>query len=386
MRAFDGIRVLDLTHVFAGPFCTFQLAVMGAEVIKIESPDLPDMMRDEGSFDDLNELGLSNYYVCQNSEKKSLSLNLKKNDDKNFFLKLVKTADVLVQNYSGASIDKLGLSFKKLKKINPKLIYCSMTGFGKTGPKSEHPAYDSVIQAFSGLMEVNGLESTGPLRVGPAVVDYGTGIHAAFAISSALYRREITGEGLEIDVSMLDAALMLMTSTVSESIATGLSMPNYGNDHPNNAGYGTFKASDRDLVIGAFTKKQIQNLFITLQLKEVANEIGLMSKKQIKMHKNKFKKMIAKVILTKTADYWEDLLNSHHVPASKVRTLTEALSSEQIKSRRVLQKSLLDENTLHSKKLPTAAFSYSSGSPKITMSAQKLGGNDKEKRKILSKS
>ena len=156
MRAFEGIRVLDLTHVFAGPFCTFQLAVMGAEVIKIESPDLPDMMRDEGNIDELNELGLSNFYACQNSEKKSLSLNLKMNDDKQFFLKLLKTADVLVQNYSGNSIDNLGLSYKKLKKINPRLIYCSMTGYGRTGPKSEHPAYDSVIQAFSGLMELNG--------------------------------------------------------------------------------------------------------------------------------------------------------------------------------------------------------------------------------------
>ena len=226
MRPFEGIRVLDLTHVFAGPFCTFQLAVMGAEVIKIESPNAPDMMRDEGNFDDLNELGLSNFYICQNSEKKSLSLDLKVEKDKIFFLKLLETADVLVQNYSGNSIADLGLSYKKLKKINPQLIYCSMTGFGRTGPKSEHPAYDSVIQAYSGLMELNGLKSTGPLRVGPAVVDYGTGIHAAFAISSALYRRQITGKGLEIDVSMLDSALMLMTSTVSETIATGLSKPN----------------------------------------------------------------------------------------------------------------------------------------------------------------
>ena len=119
MRPFEGIRILDLTHVFAGPFCTFQLAVMGAEVIKIESPDAPDMMRDEGNFDDLNELGLSNFYICQNSEKKSLSLDLKVEKDKIFFLKLLETADVLVQNYSGNSIADLGLSYKKLKKINP---------------------------------------------------------------------------------------------------------------------------------------------------------------------------------------------------------------------------------------------------------------------------
>ena len=383
MRPFEGIRVLDLTHVFAGPFCTFQLAVMGAEVIKIESPNSPDMMRDEGNFDDLNELGLSNFYICQNSEKKSLSLDLKAEKDKDFFLKLLKKSDVLVQNYAGNSIDNLGLSYKKLKKINPGLIYCSMTGFGKTGPKSKHPAYDSVIQAFSGLMELNGLKSTGPLRVGPAVVDYGTGIHAAFAISSALYRRQITGKGIEIDVSMLDAALMLMTSTVSETIATGISKPNYGNDHPDYAGYGAFKTGDRDLVIGAFTKKQTQNLFKALNLENISHEISLMSKKQLKKNKKKFKKIISKVLICNTADHWEEILNKHHVPASKIRTLSEALNSEQIKSRAVLQKSLL-KNNFNSKRLPTAAFSYSDGSPQITKPAQKLGKNDNEIRKKVS--
>ena len=377
MRPFEGIRVLDLTHVFAGPFCTFQLAVMGAEVIKIESPDKPDMMRDEGNFDDLNDLGLSNFYICQNSEKKSLSLDLKNNEDRSFFFKLLDTADVLVQNYSGNSVADLGLSYKQLKKINPKLIYCSMTGFGRTGPKSEHPAYDHVIQAFSGLMELNGLKSTGPLRVGPAVVDYGTGIHAAFAISSALYRRQITGKGIEIDVSMLDAALMLMTSTVSETIATGLSKPSYGNDHPDYAGYGAFKASDRDFVIGAFTKKQMQNLFRAIDLDDIANEIAFMSKKEIKKNKKKFKKMISQVVIKNTADYWEEVLNKYHVPASKIRTLSEALDSEQIKSRSVLQSSYLNNNA-HAKKLPTTAFCYSDGSPKITESAKKIGENNKD--------
>ena len=135
MRAFEGIRVLDLTHVFAGPFCTYQMAVMGAEVIKIEPPNSPDMMRHEGYSETLNNLGLSNLFVCQNSEKKSLSLDLKAKDDRDFFLKLVRTADVLVQNYSGRSMEKLGFSYGEIKKINPNIIYCSMTGFGRTGPK-----------------------------------------------------------------------------------------------------------------------------------------------------------------------------------------------------------------------------------------------------------
>ncbi len=373
MRAFEGIRVLDLTHVFAGPFCTFQLAVMGADVIKIESPHFPDMMRDEGNSEALNSLGLSNFFVCQNSEKKSLSLDLELGSDRKVFLKLVKTADVLVQNYSGKAMERLGLSYEKLKIINPKLIYCSMTGFGQTGPKAEDPAYDSVIQAYSGLMELNGLKSTGPMRVGPAIVDYGTGIHAAFAISSALYRRTVTGEGLEIDLSMLDAALMLMTSTVSDCLASGISQPNHGNNHPDYAGYGTYAAKDRMIMIGAFTKRQLNNLFLALGLKEQAGQVSGMKKSEIKENNSRFRFLIEKVIETKTADHWETKLNSFHVPAAKVRTLVEALRSDQIRSRRVLQNSFLTEAPCHPKVLPVAAFSYSKGSPEITRAAPRIG-------------
>ncbi len=373
MRAFEGIRVLDLTHVFAGPFCTYQLAVMGAEVIKIEPPDCPDMMRDEGYSDNLNDVGLSNFFVCQNSGKKSLSLDLKQKDDRKFFFKLAQTADVLVQNYSGRSLDKLGLSYNKLKKINPTLIYCSMTGFGRTGPKAEHPAYDSVIQAYCGLMELNGIEATGPMRVGPAIVDYGTGIHAAFAISSALYRRQVTGEGLEIDLSMLDAALMLMTSTVSDSLASGISRPSYGNNHPDYAGYGAYNASDRMIVIGAFTRKQFYDLLMALNLIDEAKHVCVMNKKEIKDGYSKFRTRIQSVLETKTADYWEKKLNGCHVPAAKVRTLVEALKSDQIKSRQLLQDSFLSVHSDHPKVLPTAAFTYSKGSPKITKAAPKFG-------------
>ena len=384
MKAFDGIRVLDLTHVFAGPFCTFQLAVMGADVIKIESPDFPDMMRCEGNSETLNNLGLSNFFVCQNGGKRALSLDLKSEQDKQFFLKLVKTADVIVQNYSGKSMDKLGLSYEKLKRLNPKLIYCSMTGFGRTGPKAEHPAYDSVIQAFSGLMELNGVESTGPMRVGPAIVDYGTGIHAAFAISSALYRRQITGEGIEIDLSMLDAALMLMTSTVSDTLASGVSKPNHGNNHPEYAGYGAYYASDRMIVIGAFTKKQLQNLFLAIGLKDEANLVSSMTKEEIKDNYSKFRSMIENAIASHPADFWEQKLNDFHVPAAKVRTLVEALASDQIKSRQVLQKSLLENCRDHPSVLPIAAFSYSNDSPELTKSAPEIGQDSLKVRREIS--
>ena len=375
----QGVKVVACSTAQAGTVPYMLMADLGADVIKVEMPGTGDPSRTAGEL----KGHISSFFETNNRGVKSITLNLKTDEGRAILHRLIKDADVFGQNFRPGAAEKNGFGYEELKKINPGLIYCSMTGFGKTGPKSQHPAYDSVIQAFSGLMELNGLKSTGPLRVGPAVVDYGTGIHAAFAISSALYRRQITGKGIEIDVSMLDAALMLMTSTVSETIATGISKPNYGNDHPDYAGYGTFKTSDRDLVIGAFTKKQTQNLFKALKLENISHEVALMSKKQLKKNKKKFKKIISKVVICKTADYWEEVLNKHHVPASKIRTLSEALDSEQIKSRAVLQNSFL-KNNLNAKRLPTAAFSYSDGSPKITKPAQKIGKSDKDIRKIFS--
>ena len=177
MQPFEGIRVLDLTHVLAGPFCAFQLATLGADVIKIEPPDSPDMIRDEGSSAELNAALTGTYFMPQAAGKRSLVLDLKLSQGREVFLKLVATADVVIQNYSGAALERLGLGYEDLLKGRPDLIHCSLTGYGRTGPKAEHPAYDLVIQAYTGLMYANGWGNDGdfPLRVGPPVIDYGTG-------------------------------------------------------------------------------------------------------------------------------------------------------------------------------------------------------------------
>jgi crotonobetainyl-CoA:carnitine CoA-transferase CaiB-like acyl-CoA transferase len=191
MQPFQGIKVLDLAHVYTGPFCTYQLSVLGAEVLKIEPPDRPDMTRHQvGMAEPAPGMNLS--YLTQNANKRALALDLKKPKGRDILKRLVKTYDVLVENHRAGVLDDAGLGYKNMSAINPRLIYCSITGFGQTGPKRGHGAFDPVIQALSGLMSVTGTPETAPVKVGSPVVDYGTGLYAAYAVSAALFQREKT--------------------------------------------------------------------------------------------------------------------------------------------------------------------------------------------------
>ena len=232
MKAFEGYRVLDLTHVLSGPFCTYQLAVLGADVIKIEPPGDPDMMRAEGASEVLNRQGMGTMFQSQGANKRALSLNLRSEVGRDIFKRLVAGADVVVQNYRAGAFPALGLGYDELAALNPSLIYCSITGFGQTGPKAGHTAFDNVIQARSGLMATTGTLDSAPVGVGAPVLDYGTGAQAAFAIAAALLRRERTGKGQRLDVSMLDASMVLMSSAVVTSEVSGRAPVPHGNSHP----------------------------------------------------------------------------------------------------------------------------------------------------------
>ncbi len=256
MRPFEGIRVIDLTHVFAGPFCTFQLAMLGADVIKVEGADHPDMVRFEGGDAGLNAAGMGASYQSQNAGKRAIALDLKSESGRAAMRRLIGIADVLVMNYAGEAAKRMGVDPAVTQAINPKLIHCTLTGYGRTGPKADHPAYDNVIQAYSGLMAGNGTPDTGPVRIGPAVVDYGTGAQAALAVSAALFQRERTGRGQVIDVAMVDAAMMLMAASVTDTIATGEPPARTGNINPNYAAYRTFDTAEGLLMVGAFTNAQ----------------------------------------------------------------------------------------------------------------------------------
>lgn len=366
MQPFEGIRVLDLTHVLAGPYCTYQLAVLGADVIKIEGPNNPDMMRDEGTSAELNAALTGTSFMGQSAGKRSLVLDLTHAKGRAIFLKLVETADVLVQNYTGDTLDKMGLGYVDLEAVNPTLIHCSMTGFGRTGPKANHPAYDVVIQAWSGIMYANGWsEDDAPLRVGPPLIDYGTGTHAALAISAALFQRSRTGLGQQIDVAMADAAMMLMSSVATDTLASHAAPQRHGNDHPTLPSYSAYETLDGWIMLGAYTVKQCANLMRAIGLETEADEIADQAKEDFPERANADRAKITARLKTRTAAEWEGVLNTAHIPAARVRRLTEALAEKQTKSRRSLGNygaPLAADGPDH---LPMAAFSFAHGGPEL---------------------
>src|SRR6201747_381515 len=230
-RPFEGIRVIDVTHVLAGPFAAYQLAVLGADVIKVEHPDDPDQSRSSGTDKALNRREMGTAFLTQASNKRSIALDLKTEADREILKKLVATADVFVENYRPGAFEALGLGYEALSVINPKLIYASFSAFGQQGPRGKQTAYDHVIQATSGIMAMTGTKDVHPVKLGAPVVDYATGMTGAFALASALFQRERTGRGQRIDMAMLDVAMILMGIHVTAHLRNGAHPKPNGNSN-----------------------------------------------------------------------------------------------------------------------------------------------------------
>ncbi len=375
MQAFEGIRVLDLTHVLAGPFATYQLAVMGADVIKIEDPNEPDMMRPEGVSPALNAEGRGTRFISQCGNKRCITLDLKTEAGRAIILKMVETTDVVVSNFRSDVMHRLGLDADRLQAINPQLIYCAMSGFGATGPKAQHPAYDNVIQAYSGLLAATGHLGGEPVKVGPAVLDYGTGAQAAFAIASALFQRTRTGMGQRIDVSMLDAALMLMSSTVCDAHVRGGPPEPHGNTDPRKAAYGLFETADGQLMVGAFTNTQLARVFTSVGRKDKADAMQGLSMEDVDAIAADDRALLQEIFLTDTANAWEEKLNAGGAPAARVRDIYEAMGSAQVQSRRSLQSGVSAPEKGSATRTPVAAFDYATHGPELTREAPLHGAD-----------
>src|ERR1700676_24348 len=230
-RPFEGIRIIDITHVLAGPFAAYQLAVLGADVIKVEHPDDPDQSRSSGTDRALNRAQMGTSFLTQGSNKRAITLDLKEESGREILKRLVAGADVLVENYRPGAFAALGLGYEALAAINPRLVYCSISAFAQDGPRREQTAYDHVIQATSGLMAMTGTEEVNPIKFGAPAVDYATGTMAAFALASALFQRERTGKGQRIDLAMLDVAMILMSSHLAGYLRNGAEPKPSGNRH-----------------------------------------------------------------------------------------------------------------------------------------------------------
>ena len=373
MQAFDGLRVLDLTHVFAGPFSTYQLAVLGAEVIKIESRDAFDMNREIGAVGAFNQSMMGSNFQSQAANKRAITLNLKTEKGREIFKALAETSDVIVENFRSGKLASLGLGYDDICTIKPDIIYCSLTGFGQTGPKREHSAFDNTIQAYSGMMLQTGPVDDDAVLVGPPLLDYGTGAQAAFAISSALLRRERTGQGQYLDVSMLDAAFAMMSSTVLNTNLTGRTPGRAKYARSPFAAYGAYETADGVLTIGAATPSQYARLWRALDREDLAKEVeGLRTPDMVK-RRDKDESVFLEIFKRKTADEWEIILIEAGLPAARVRTLNEALASEQVASRSVIGRYCFADTEVNELKPVVAAFQSPTDGPSIHSPPPALG-------------
>ena len=375
-RPFEGITVLDLTHVLAGPFCTYQLALLGARTIKIEDPNDPDCERFRGPSARLNKESMGVNYLAQGANKKSLTLNLKNEQGRAILMRLATNADVFVENYRVGAFATMGLGYTDLEALNPKLIYCSMTGFGQTGAKGDTTAYDNVIQAASGLMSLNGTAEVSPLKVGPAIIDFASGMSAAFAIASALFQRTHTGKGQYIDFAMLDAAMSLMTTNAVANIFRGGELTTPKGNRSAEAGIACYETKDGLLMLAAFNPKQHRRLWQALGRPDFAD---LSSWDDIIGKAETFRPVLIERLKEKTAAEWEVFFKDVRVPAERVRNLTEAVALQKSTTPGFFQslESLLPaaEGPLE---VPLTAFTLKHGGAAVTSAPPALGEHNHE--------
>lgn len=336
---FAGIRVLDLSRVLASPFASYMLALLGADVIKIEDPRRGDVMRTRApGHPDLGALGMGTGFLSQNANKKSLALDLRTEEGQAVFRKLAAGADVIVENLRTGTMDRYGLGYEALRELNPRLVYCSLTGYGHSGDKRRHPAYDPVIQAASGVMSLTALGDSGPVKAGIPAIDYGTGAMAAFGIASALFERSRTGLGQHLDVSMLDTALVLMSSVVTDVLSLGSTPKPIGNTlGPSYGSNQAYRTPEGLIWISAPEDHQQRALWRVLQREDIPSDPRFASEPLRAANRPALQAEIEATLAARPLPEWEALLNEAGVPAMRVRTVTEALQMPQLASRPLFQ-------------------------------------------------
>jgi crotonobetainyl-CoA:carnitine CoA-transferase CaiB-like acyl-CoA transferase len=332
----DGMRVLDLTNVLAGPFATLHLALLGAEVIKIENPKDGDLARKLGIVPEYNQQLMGTSFLAQNCNKKSVTLNMKLDEGKEIFRRLAATADVLVENFRPGVMDRLGLGYATLAERNPRLVYCAISGFGQTGPDALKPAYDQIIQGLSGVMAINGDERLNPLRCGFPVCDTVGGLNAAFAIMAALYHRERTGEGQFIDVAMLDSIMPLMGWVAANLLIGGQQPVLMGNDNFTAAPSGTFRTKDGFINIAANKQEQWESLCDVLGVPELKTDERFQKRDVRKRNRAALTPLVEAKLVERSTDDWVGVLNAVGIPSGAILDLEQALAQPQVAHRGVL--------------------------------------------------
>ncbi|ENV02480.1 MULTISPECIES: CaiB/BaiF CoA transferase family protein [Acinetobacter] len=344
MGALNGIRVLDLSRVLAGPWCGQILADLGAEVIKIERPKVGDDTRSWGPPWMKNDSGQDTqeaaYYQSTNRNKLSVAIDIASSDGQELIKALIQDTDVVIENYKAGSLKKYGLDYESLSEINPKLVYCSITGFGQTGPRAEEPGYDFIIQGMGGLMSVTGerddLPGGGPQKVGVAFSDLATGLYSTIAIQAALLNRHVTGLGQYIDMALLDVQIATMANQGMNYLSSDNIPKRYGNAHANIVPYQVFKASDRDFIIACGNDTQFIQLCRSIGLPDLPNDARFARNADRIKHREEIIGILSKHFLTKTADEWVDAIYAAKVPVGVINNLEQAFQEPQVIAREML--------------------------------------------------
>ncbi|MFW1813180.1 CaiB/BaiF CoA transferase family protein [Acinetobacter guillouiae] len=344
MGALNGIRVLDLSRVLAGPWCGQILADLGAEVIKVERPKLGDDTRSWGppwmKDDAGQETREAAYYQSTNRNKLSVAIDIANPEGQALIKELIQDTDVVIENYKAGSLKKYGLDYASLSEINPKLVYCSITGFGQNGPRAEEPGYDFIIQGMGGLMSITGekddLPGGGPQKVGVAFSDLSTGLYSTIAIQAALLNRHVTGLGQHIDMALLDVQIATMANQGMNYLSSGKVPVRYGNAHANIVPYQLFKAADREFIIACGNDTQFIQLCRSIGLPELPNDVRFTRNADRVKHRDEVIEILSKHFLSKTADEWVSAIYAAKVPVGVINNLEQAFNEPQVIAREML--------------------------------------------------
>ncbi len=378
-KAFEGVRVIDFSQVLAGPFAAGQLALLGADVIKIEQPGQGDQMRTMMANNELAALKLSPTFLGVNTNKRGITIDLKHPDASQIVHRLLSGADVVIENFKAGVIERLGYGYEAVRTVKPDIIYCSISGYGQQGPMAGKAAYDGAIQAASGMMSVTGTPDSGPLRVGYMPVDISTGITAAFAISSALFRRTQTGEGQHLDVAMLDSAMTLLGPNIAKYLMVGQTTERVGNASPTAQGTAnTWATMDGHIQMTVITDAMTAKMCAVFEQPELADDPRFASVQGRVEHADEIVAIIAGILAEKSTAAWIESLGNAGVPVAPVHSIDQLMNFPQLEHRGVMMTMPAPPGMEGEITVTGAGFHASNGEPEGTRAGPLLGQHTDE--------